>query len=408
VKGAWLAAAAGALALAAQGAAAAGFGTSGGTTPGLLAAASAAEVVVMGRAGETERIDRHGRATWLVVERVVYGDPPQPLRVAWEDLAPRRASRLPQGEPVLLALDPLPGLSLWRQRFPAGGVRVIGARGSALRVAPAAETLAALGAFLALSAQQREGAAAVPSLVALVAAPDPGLAREALARLDALPGLARALEGPAGEQLAATALRDDGPVERGEAILALGGRRRLQALLPAARAASAAPGPLEAAGWQARAEIAGGLAPAEVAALLARDDGRLRAVGARWLRGEDRLVRLRTLLREDPDGQVRASALRALAGEATVTELVASLADPDPSVVHAALPEIAGRGEPCVEPLLGLVERGPGPIRPRALAALALIPEGRAPLARLAREHPDPQVRGFAALALGRLESDPH
>jgi hypothetical protein len=406
--GTWFAAVVAALGLAVSAAAEPGLLMPGAVAPGLLEAAAAAEIVVVGRAGETERIDRHGRATWLAVERVVYGEPPQPLRVAWEDLAPRNVSRLPEGERVLVALDPLPGLSLWRQRFPAGGVRVISARGSALRVAPAAETEAALAGFLALSAQQRESAAAVPALVALAGAPDSGMAREALARLDALPGLARALEGPTGEQLAATALRGDTPPERGEAILALAGRRRLRALLPSARAASAAPGALEAAGWQAWGEIEGGLAPSQVAALLARDDGRLRAVGAAWLRGEGRLSKLRSLLEADPDGGVRASALRALGDDATEAELVQALADPDAGVVHLALASITARGQPCVAPLLGLVEQGPAPVRPRALAALAQIPEGRAPLARIAREHPDPQVRGFAALALGRLERDPH
>ena len=59
-------------------------------------------------------------------------------------------------------------------------------------------------------------------------------------------------------------------------------------------------------------------------------------------------------------------------------------------------------------PLVAFVDRGPAEARPRALAALAQLPGGRAALARIAREHPDPRVRGFAELALGRLETDPH
>lgn len=384
----------------------------GGEGEGFLAAAGAAEAVVLGRAGPTQEVDRTGRVAPIAVERVLAGAPPAPLRVAWEDLAPRRAPRLPEQQRVLLALEPLPGFSLWRQRFPGGGPLAIAARGTALRVAPAPATLDAVAGFLALAPAARESAAAAPALIELVAAPDAALAQEALARLDALPGLQDALGGAAGERLGARLGALVGPeVEPAVAvgILQLAGRRRLEALLPAARAASAAPGPLQAPGWQARAAIQGGLPRPTLEALLAEDDPALRAVGAEWLTDPGRTERLRGLLAGDPDGGVRGQALRSLAGEASPEELVAALSDPELRVVHAALPGIAERGASCVGPLLELAERGAGPARPRAVAALTLIePEGRLALERLARGHPDAQLRDLARLALGRVEFDPH
>ncbi len=378
-------------------------------TPGLLDAAASARVVVVGRAGPTRSVDRHGRSAPVQVSRTLQGRPPTPLRVAWEDLAPRSRPRLPEGREVLLALDPLPGFSLWRERFPGGGPLVIKDRASALRVDPAPETVEALARFLALEPPARRTERAVPALVGLVRAPDVGLARDALHRLDGLPGLPAALESESesGAELAETVARVQ--PELGEAILELGARRRLRVLLSAAREASSAPGPLEAAGWRTRAAIEGSLPEGTARALLARDDPRLRAVGATWLRGKGREARLRALWRSDPDGGVRVAALAALGDGLRDAELVDALADADARVVQAALRRIVARGESMIAPLLASVEQkgGEDVERARAIAALARIPEAHSELERLARRHPDEKVRGFASLALGRLRTDP-
>ncbi len=131
------------------------------------------------------RVDLHGRAAELALERSLRGDlaPGERVRIAWEELGGDAPGRFRTGDRILVALEPLPDLSLWRQRFPEGGTLAVAGRGAAFLRDPDPASVDLLAAYLALPAGARGGEAGSRALAALVAGAEPGLAAGALAGL---------------------------------------------------------------------------------------------------------------------------------------------------------------------------------------------------------------------------------
>ncbi len=380
--------------------------------PALLAAAESAAAVLVGSVREPRRIDLHGWSAQLEVERSLLGNfEGGRQRIAWEELATERPARFAEGERALVALDPLPGHSLWRKRFPKGDARAVAARGRAFVRNPDAVTIARLAAYLALDPGLRGETAGVSALAALVAEAAPSLALGALDRLDQVAGLAGRLEPPARELLAAALANPSRPLPVRSGIAALAGARRLDALRPALLAAAEGDPALAAAAWDALASIDGGLGEARLAGLMGAGDPALREVAVRHGVGSGIEARLATAMREDPAASVRAAAVEAWVEArelAALDSAIAVLSDPDPSVQAAAARAIGQLGSAAVPKLRTYAAERSGRDAAGALAALGMAgPEGRAALLELAHSHADARTRALARLALGR-GSDPH
>jgi len=374
----------------------------------LLAAAETATATVLGTIEEPGQVDLHGWAARLRIERVLVGDlaPESSLRIAWEELSRSRPVRFREGDRILVALDPLPGASLWSQRFPDRDALAVAARGEAFLRAPDPAGVETLAAFLALSREQRTGEPGVGALTELVSRAQPPLARGALARLGQLSALDSKLSPRARERLTHTIANPKRPEGLRAGVLRLIGERKLRGLRPAVALRARQGSPLRAEALAALAALDGGLPPEQVARLLESGDPAVRAVAVRNAPGTASEPRLARLLREDPDPQVRAAAVEALLaarGAAAVGSASAALFDGDARVRETAVLKLASLGEAAVPTLESLVERRAVEEAKAPLAALALTGSpGRAALERIATRHPDQQVRALARAVMGR------
>lgn len=374
----------------------------------LLPAAETAAATVTGRIDGVGQVDRHGYAATLIVDRVLGGSaqPGTSLRIAWEEMAPSRPPRFRNGETVLVALDPLPGASLWQQRFPGGSgppVLVVAAAGDAFLVKPDDATSAALAAFLALPAGERSGPAGVDVLARLVAGGNTAVSATAVQRLDGVPGLGTRVSPAAAADLARGLQRDVPNLQLG--ILRLAAQHRMTALRPAVLEAAQRGSSLEAPALVALAGLDGGLPRAQVESLLRRREAEVRAAGAYAARDRALEPRLVRLVRDDPDPSVRAAAAAAvlrLGGITALGAVASALADRQPTVRAATAHAAAGLGAAAVPSLLDLAQRQPRTAAAVVVALEGIGPEAMPALRRLAATHPDPAVRHLADLALGR------
>jgi hypothetical protein len=400
---AWLA---GGLAFAHGAAAGAGVPAPGGEP--LLAAAETATATVLGTIEEPGQVDLHGWAAQLRIERVLVGDlaPESAVRIAWEELSRGRPARFREGDRILVALDPLPGASLWSQRFPDRDALAVATRGAAFQRAPDPASVETLAAFLALPLEQRPEEPGVEALAELVWRAQPPLARAALARLGQLPALDSKISPRARESLTNAIAAPGRPEEPRAGVLRLIGERKLRGLRPAVELRAREGSPLRAEALAALAALDGGLPSGQVARLLESGDPGVRAVAVRNAPGTPSEPRLARLLREDPAPQVRAAAVEVLLaarGEAAVGSASAALFDGDAGVREAAVLHLASLGEAAVPTLESLVERRTVEDAKAPLAALALTGSpGRAALERIAALHPDEQVRALARAMMGR------
>jgi hypothetical protein len=380
----------------------------------LLAAAETATATALGTVLEPGQVDLHGWTARLRVERVLSGElaPDSVVRIAWEELSRGRPARFRDGDRILVALHPLPGASLWSQRFPDRDALAVAARGEAFLRAPDLVSVETLGAFLALPAEQRQQTPGVEALTGLVSRAQPPLARAALARLAEVPGLDPRISYAARGQLARAAADPGRPKEVRQGVLRLIGERQLRSLRPAVELQAREGSPLRAEALGALAALDGGLPADRVALLLESDDPAVRAVAVRNTPGTPSERRLARLLREDPDPRVRAAAVETLLaaqGEAGVGSAGAALFDDDAHVREVAVRGLASLGAAAVPTLENLVEHRTVEEAKAPLAALALAgPSGRAALERIAALHPDEQVRALARLMLGRRARPPH
>jgi hypothetical protein len=371
-------------------------------------AAESARATIVGTVESTTRLDESGFRATLQVDRLLAGDVGDAgtVAVGWEQFDAGRAVRFREGDRLLLALDRVPGHTLWVKRFPGRKGFVIGARFGAFLRDPDAATLQLLERYLALDAATRRAEAGVTALASLAARAHPVVALGAVNRLGAVPGLAMRLHGPGGETLSATLGDASRPFEVRAAILELAGERQLVPLRPAV-ATRATPGdPLEAPALSALARIDGGMPPAQVEELLQRDDGALRGLAVEHGGEAVTDAQLAWLLRNDRSADVRAASVRALLqrrGLDAIGDATPALFDSDLGVRGEAAVQVGALGPGAVPHLESLVPgRTAEDLTGVVVALRGAGATGVAVLQELARNDPDPKIRGLAATALGR------
>jgi hypothetical protein len=369
------------------------------------------EAAPLALVGTIEGRSALGERAWRAlvrVESVLVGEPaPGPVPVAWEELASGRPPRFADGDRVLLALEPLPTGSLWRQRIPDPkallATRGIAQRGTAFLRGPALGTVTLLGHYLALPRALRDGPDGQRHLLALAADAERSLAVSAATRL--AEGSGETVLEPAEAAVALRALaRADADAALAGALLRWVERRQPAGLAPALDAALAKPEKAPASFVAARGRLGEGIPPDRERALLASASKAQRAAAAQ-VAGPAQADRLADLLRGDPDPEVRSAALERLArleGAGALDALLDAFDDEDTDVRRQAALHAAAFGAEAV-PQLRDAARRPWPASQSAVLALrfANAPEAREALASLADDHPDERIRTFARLALG-------
>lgn len=384
----------------------------------LLAAAESAPATVVGAVRAPRRLDAHGYAAELVVEQSVAGSlaPGARVPIAWEELSSRRPPRFQDGDRIAAALIPLPGDSIWIQRFTNPGertaVRAVAAAGNAFVRDPDAASVKLLAAYLALTPPARADRPGVSALIELIAGAAEPLDAAALARLEAVSDLAAKLDAATGKRLVGIVSDRKRPVALRAAVVALAGRRKLTNLAPALEKLATPGAPLEADLVAALAEIQGGMAPERAAALLGRDVPALRAVAARYAPPALVVERLPALVRSDPAPEVRAAAADALAargGEVGLAAARAALADNDQLVRRRAALALGHRGAAGVAALRSVVDSRPLREAQAAILGLSVAgAEGKQALRAIAAGHRDEQIRQLAEISLGQLPGHHH
>lgn len=375
----------------------------------LLRGAETARRTVVARVGAVEPIDAQGRRASLAIERDL-ADPsgasaPETVAIGWEELAQGRPSRFAEGERILVALDPLPGYSLWRKRFPDGKALAVAAEGAAFVRDPDAATIDALARYLRVAPAERDEAPGVEGLARLVAEAADPLALGAAERLAAVAGLATRLREPAADALGAAIANPARSETLRLTLLSLAGARRLDALRPAIQKASEQGPPLAGPAWAALAAIDGALPADTVKRLIGDPDAGVRAVAVQHAADTTEQARAITAIRGDPAPEVRAAAC-ALIATRDPTALAAgydALFDRDANVRLAAGRALGALGGETVPHLRELALGRSTPDASGPLGALAFGgPEGQAALIELSLSHPDEKTRGLAKMLLGQ------
>jgi hypothetical protein len=376
----------------------------------LFQALERSQAPVVATVRERRALDAESFAAVFEVELVLAGELARGTRlpVAWEELSRGRPPRFADGERVLVALEPLAGGSIWRQRIPDPAALAatfsVAEQGDAFVRSPSTGEAQLALHFLALPPELRDGNPGAAHLVRLAQSGSPGLAGAALERLARVPGLDRVLDPTSADRLVAVLLREP-PLLR-EAALALVEQQRLESLrAPLSRlAAPDASGPAPV--YEAIARLDGPLSAPLTAALLGRDtsaDHRL--VGARHA-APDAAERLARLVRLDPAPAVRAAAVERLVeigGVGEIDRVLFALGDPEQEVRARAMLAIGELGGDAVPALRRVADSGQPEAARTAVGALeATGPEGMRALAEIADTHPDESVRQLARIALGR------
>lgn len=382
----------------------------------LIEALESARLAIAGTIEHRTALDARSWRAALRVESVLAGEPPEgPLTIAWEELASARPPRFANGDRVLLALEPLPAGSLWRERFgdPLALLAAHGVaqRGTAFLRDPSLGSLSLLQHYLALPAGLRDGPAGQRHLIALAAGGERALAVSAAHRL-ARPAGGIGLDGEEVQAALRALARADAEPALAAPLLSWVERRQPTGLAPALDAALADAHRAPASFVLARGLLGDGLPAERAARLLASPSAAQRAAAAR-VAGPAQAGRLADLLRSDPAPEVRVAALQRLgrlAGASSLDALLDAFDDADAAVRRAAGDQAAAFGPEAVARLAEVAERWPWPAPQTAVQALraANVPEAREVLVRLADEHPDRRVRTLAALALGRAIGDEH
>jgi hypothetical protein len=378
----------------------------------LLSALERAPVAVVLVLEAPSALDAEAWSAYGTVERAFRGaQTGERLRIAWEERARGRPVRFAAGDRVLLALEPLPGHSIWRQRIPGverrAKVRAVAEQGDAFLRAPSPGGLLTLQHYLALPPDLREQNAGVGYLVDLAEGAELPLAAAAVERLAAVPSLDSRIDPSSAAACVRALLRDDAPAALTDAWLALIGDAPLRALKPSLAALAQREPPAPARVYEALGRIDGEL-PAELSLrlLALRDAPELRAAGARFATGAA-LAQLPRLLRSDPAPAVRtAAAERWLEreGVAGIDAARPALRDADREVRFAALMAVARLGPPAVPALRDEIGSAPPDAARIAVGALVVAggSEAAQALSELAETHPDEGVRLLARTALGR------
>jgi hypothetical protein len=385
----------------------------------LVAALESAPAAVVAIVGDVRRLDAHGYTALARAEEALAGPVPAgaELTIAWEELATSRAPRFQHGDRVLLALERLPGASIWIARLPDPARRAsasgVAMRGDAFLSSPAPGSVDLLRHYLKLAARDRDGADGAALLAALAARGEPPLAASAVGCLATHSDLARELDAASAASLVDALLRRDAGPELGDAILALVARARPPALRAPLEALAASDPIAPPAVFAALAALDGDVAAPRAERLLAASDPAHRAVAARYASGPGTREQLARLARSDPAPEVRATAIERLvatSGGAALEDALDALHDPEPSVRGAAARAAATLGASAVPGLEQTVDSNDREAARAAVVALQLTgdPKAQAALAQIAESHPDESVRTLAAIALGRKVGHTH
>ncbi len=384
-----------------------------------MEALESAPVALVGVVAEPRAIDAHGHGALLRVESSLSGSPPPGalLRIGWEELAASRAPRFAEGERVLIALEPLPGASLWATRFPDPKERSqvfgVAMRGEAFLRSPASGDIDLLRHYLKLAPRDREQALGVALLVELAARSNPPLALGAVERLARHTALAEQLDADAASRLVVALLRSDAGPELSWQLLDLVARQRppaLRAPLEALASGEALAPPVV---FAALAALDEEVDPDRTERLLAASAPAYREVAARNASGPDAPELLARLSRSDPAAEVRAVAVErlvALGGISALDPALATLHDAEPSVRGSAARALGTLGASAVPGLRGVVDGGDPDAARAAVVALHLTGASEANLAleEIAESHRDEGIRALAEIALGREVGDRH
>jgi hypothetical protein len=379
----------------------------------LIEALEAASTAVVAVVAEPRRIDARGFAARLRVESPLAGPVPAgaEIQIAWEELASSRATRFAEGDRVLIALEPLPGASIWTARFPDPELRSrvfgVSMRGDAFLRAPSALAVGRLEHYLKLATSDREGANGVALLAEMAALCEPPLAVSAAQRLARHSGLDEKLDPAAAALLVRALLRTDAGPALSTALLEVAAREQPPALRAPLEALASREALAPAVVFEALAALDSGVAPARAARLLSDASPAHREVAVRHASGPDARVALARLARNDPAASVRAAAvarLLALGGASALEDGLSALHDPDPSVRGAAARSLGSLGASAIPGLRRKVDSKDPEAARAAVVALHLTgrPEATAALAEIADSHRDESVRALAAIALGR------
>jgi len=332
------------------------------------------------------------------------------LPIAWEELAAARAPRFRPGDRVLMALEPLPGASIWLSRLPDPEERAktlsVAMRGDAFLRSPSLGTANLIDHYLALLPADRSGAHGIGYLAQLAALAEIPLAVDAVVRLGTLSDLDATLTPPVARQLAGALVRGDATPALEDALVDLIDRQRLLSMRDPLGALIAGDELAPAIVYAALAKLEGGLSPERTAKLLAQAPERYRQVGARNASGANAHDTLRALIRRDPSAAVRVSAIDRLVelrGEEAIPTVADALRDSQPAVRASAARKLGALGAAAVPELQRVVEANDADAARAAVVALALTgtAEGTAALAEIADGHPDESLRKLARVALG-------
>jgi len=372
----------------------------------------AANAAVVGVVSKPRSLDRQGYVAKLRVDTSLSGPIPKgaEIAIAWEELSPMRSPRFADGDRIVVALEPLPTASIWKQRLPDEAQRAVTSsvadRGKAFVRGPSQGSALALEHFLALSPRDRDAPAGVELLAQLTAGAQASLALSAAQRLARVPGLDARLSARSSRLLVDALLRSNDAEVLQAQLLELVGSRRLESLRSPLEARLQGEGPGPALVYAALGRLDGVLSPDRTALLLEQPSAEHRARAARYASGpgaSDQLVRL---LRSDPSSEVRVAAIErlvALQGDDAVEPVLRALGDPDRAVRGAAAGRLAAIGEPALPGLRAVAWGNDLEASRSSVAALSFVgPEGHELLVEIAESHPDPGVRTLADIALGR------
>ena len=374
----------------------------------LLAGAEVAKRTVVARVEDVDRIDEHGYgATFAVLRDLVATESTEgeTLRVGWEELAPDRLARFRKGERVLVALEALPGYSLWRKRFPKGDAFAVAERGAAFLRDPDDASIERLARYLHVDPTEREQAPGVEALAGIVEAAAAPLAEGAAKRLRETPGLGSKLRQPAAAALGAAIESEAREQSLRRDLIQLAAAHRLDGMRDSIARVAETQSPLAGEAWTALVAIDGGMNAETVHRLLAARDPGVRAVAARAAPGTPDASRALGMARSDPAAEVRIAVVEAFVPSASPAALevgYTALFDRDPPVRAAAAQAVGRLGADVVPHLreLALTHSGPDAIGP--LGALAFAgAEGQGVLLEFSATHPDAIMRGQARLLLG-------
>ena len=136
----------------------------------LIEALERVPVAVIGEVKKAAQLDLHGHSARLEIETALVGPlrPGRVLWIAWEELSPSRPPRFRDGDRVLVALESLPGVSLWLESIPDWEMRsntlLVAMRGDAFLRNPSVGSVNLLAHYLALPRDEKLGAAGWTSL----------------------------------------------------------------------------------------------------------------------------------------------------------------------------------------------------------------------------------------------------